>query len=234
VSDLLQIFLLALLSMLNPALLAAVTVMMLLESTKRLMLGYLLGAYLTSIGLGLTIVFTLEESSAVSTSQSTISPAGDIVLGGLALLIAFVLATDRDRGLRERKERRKREKREAGEEEKEALPLRLLGRGSPRVAFAVGVLLSFPGASYLAGLGHIDSLGASTLATALLVVGFCLIQLILLELPLIGYALAPDWTQDAVNRFRAWLARSGRRAAIIGAAAIGAAAVIKGVVGLIA
>ncbi len=233
-SDLLQIFLLALLSMLNPALLAAVTVMMLLESTKRLMLGYLLGAYLTSIGLGLTIVFTLEESSAVSTSQSTISPAGDIVLGGLALLIAFVLATDRDRGLRERKERRKREKREAGEEEKEALPLRLLGRGSPRVAFAVGVLLSFPGASYLAGLGHIDSLGASTLATALLVVGFCLIQLILLELPLIGYALAPDWTQDAVNRFRAWLARSGRRAAIIGAAAIGAAAVIKGVVGLIA
>ena len=56
----------------------------------------------------------------------------------------------------------------------------------------------------------------------------------LLELPLIGYALAPDWTQDAVDRFRAWLARSGRRAAIIGVAAIGAAAVIKGIVGLLA
>jgi hypothetical protein len=233
VSDLLQIFLLALLSMFNPTLLAAVTVMMLLESPKRLMLGYLLGAYLTSIGLGLTIVFALQESSAVSTSQSTISPAGDIVLGALALLIAFVLVTDRDRGLRERKERHKREKR-GEDEEKESLPLRLLGRGSPRVAFAVGVLLSFPGASYLAGLGHIDSLEASTVATALLVVGFCLIQLILLELPLIGYALAPDWTQDAVNRFRAWLASSGRRAAIIGAAAIGAAAVIKGIVGLLA
>jgi hypothetical protein len=233
VSDLLQILLLALLSMFNPTLLAAVTVMMLLESPKRLMLGYLLGAYLTSIGLGLTIVFALQESSAVSTSQSTISPAGDIVLGALALLIAFVLVTDRDRGLRERKERRRREKREE-DEEKESLPLRLLGRGSPRVAFAVGVLLSFPGASYLAGLGHIDSLEASTVATALLVVGFCLIQLMPLELPLIGYALAPDWTQDAVNRFRAWLARSGRRAAIIGAAAIGAAAVIKGIVGLLA
>jgi hypothetical protein len=233
VSDLLQILLLALLSMFNPALLAAVTVMMLLESPKRLMFGYLLGAYITSIGLGLTIVFALQGSSVVSTSQSTISPAGDIVLGALALLIAFVLATDRDRGLRERKERHKREKGKE-DEEKESLPLRLLGRGSPRVAFAVGVLLSFPGASYLAGLGHIDSFEASTVATALLVVGFCLIQLMLLELPLIGYALAPDRTQDAVNRFRAWLARSGRRAAILGAAAIGFATVIKGVVGLLA
>lgn len=233
-SDLLQVFLLALLSMFNPALLAAVTVMMLLESPKRLMLGYLLGAYIASIGLGLTIVFALQGSSAVSTTQSTISPAGDIVLGMLALVIAFVLATDRDRRLRERKARRKGERREAGEEEKESLPLRLLGRGSPRVAFAVGVLLSFPGASYLAGLGHIDSLDTSTVATALLVIGFCLIQLMLLELPLVGYALAPDWTQDAVNRFRAWLARSGRRAAILGAAAIGFASVIKGVVGLLA
>lgn len=232
-SDLLQILLWALLSMFNPTLLAAVTVMMLLESPKRLMLGYLLGAYLTSIGLGLTIAFALQESSAVSTSQSTISPAGDIVLGALALLVAFVLATDRDRGLRERKESHKRAKREE-DEEKESLPLRLLGRGSPRIAFAVGVLLSIPGATYLAGLGHIEALDTSTVATVLLVVGFCLIQLMLLELPLIGYALAPDWTQAAVDRFRTWLARRGRRAVIIGAAAIGVAAVIKGIVGLLA
>ena len=232
-SDLLQIFLLALLSMFNPTLLAAVTVMLLMPSPKRLMLGYLLGAYITSIGLGLTIVFALGESSAVSTSQSTISPAEDIVFGVLALLVAFVLATDRDRGLRERKERRKNAKREEGEE-KEPLAIRLLGRGSPRVAFAVGILLSFPGASYLAGLGHIDSLDASTAAGALLVVGFCLVQLTLLELPLIGYALAPERTQDAVDRLRAWLARSGRQAAIVGAAALGAALVLKGVGGLIA
>ena len=232
-SDGLQILLLALLSMFNPTLLAAVTVMLLMPSPKRLMLGYLLGAYIASIGLGLTIVFALQGSGAVSTSQSTISPVEDIVFGALALLVAFVLATDRDRSLRERKERRKRAKREQGEE-KEPLTFRLLGRGSPRVSFVVGVLLSFPGASYLAGLGHIDSLDAATAPTALLVVGFCLVQLTLLELPLIGYALAPERTQDAVDGFRAWLGRNGRRAAIVGAAAIGAALVLKGVGGLIA
>jgi hypothetical protein len=232
-SDGLQILLLALLSMFNPTLLAAVTVMLLMPSPKRLMVGYLLGAYITSIGLGLTIVFTLEGSGAVSTSQSTISPAEDIVFGALALLVAFVLATDRDRGLRERKERRKLAKREQGEE-KEPLTIRLLGRGSPRVSFVVGILLSFPGASYLAGLGHIDALDAAATPTALLVVGFCLVQLTLLELPLVGYALAPERTQDSVERFRAWLGRNGRRAAIVGAAAIGVALVLKGVGGLIA
>ena len=43
---------LALVAMFNPTLLAAVTVMMLLPNPKRLMLGYLLGAYLTSITSG--------------------------------------------------------------------------------------------------------------------------------------------------------------------------------------
>src|SRR5947209_19466159 len=33
--------------------------------------------------------------------------------------------------------------------------------------------------------------------------------------------LRPDWTQHAVARFRAWLARSGRQAAEIGASAVG-------------
>ena len=55
--------------MFNPTLLAAVTVMMLLPGTKRLMFGYLLGAYFTSITLGLLIVFSLNDSSSTSTAK---------------------------------------------------------------------------------------------------------------------------------------------------------------------
>ncbi len=100
--------------------------------------------------------------------------------------------------------------------------MRLLGRGSPRITFVVGLLLSFPGVSYLAALTRIDGLDAAAAPTALLVIGFCLMQQTLLELPLIGYALAPERTQLAVDGFRDWLARNGRRAGIIGAAVIGA------------
>jgi hypothetical protein len=234
VSDLIHIFGLALAAMLNPTLLAAVTVMLLLPNPKRLMLGYLLGAYTTSITIGLVIVFALHDSSAVSTGKRTVGPGEDIVVGALLLLVALVLKTGRDRALRERKERRKQVKLEkSGKEEKEPLPLRLLGRGSPRITFVVGLLLSFPGVSYLVALGRIDGLDYSAAPTALLVICFCLIQQALLEVPLIGYALAPQRTQRGVDGFRAWLARNGRHAGIIGATAIGAILVARGVAGMV-
>jgi len=233
-SDLVQVFLLSLLAMFNPTLLAAVTLMLLLENPRRLMLGYLLGAYATSISVGLVIVFALSDSSAASASKNSLSPSADIVVGLLLLLIAFVLGTDRDRPLRERKARRKQAKLEAnGGEGKEALPLRLLGRGSPRVAFVVGLLLSFPGLAYLTGLSHINKLDAAAVPTALLVIAFCLIQQLLLEIPLVSYFLAPEETADRVRRFRAWLSRNGRQAAIIGAAVLGSLVIIRGIVGLV-
>jgi len=234
VSDLGTIFLLSLLAMFNPTLLAAVTLMLLTEHPKRLMLGYLLGAYVTSITLGLAIVFALHDSDVVSTSKRTIGPGEDIVIGCLLLLIAYVLGTDRDARLRERRARRKEAKlAKAGGEKKEPLPMRLLGRGSPRIAFVVGMLLSFPGVSYLTGLSHIDKLGAAAVPTALLVIAFCLIQQLLLEVPLIGYVLRPEGTQRAVDGFRAWLGRNGRRAGIWVAVILGALLVIRGIAGLV-
>jgi hypothetical protein len=233
VSDLGQIFFLSLLAMFNPTLLAAVTLMLLTEHPKRLMLGYLLGAYTTSITVGLAIVFVLHDSGAVSTSKQTIGPVEDLVIGGLLLLVAFVLGTDRDQPLRERRERRKEAKQAKNGEKKEPLPMRLLGRGSPRIAFVVGVLLSFPGVSYLAGLSHIDKLEAGVAPTVLLVIGFCLMQQLLLEVPLVGYILRPEGTQRAVDGFRIWLGRNGRRAGITVAAVLGVLLVVRGIAGLV-
>ncbi len=235
-SSLLDIFLLSLASMFNPSLLAAVTVMLMLPNPKWLMLGYLLGAYTTSITLGLLIVFSLHGSSAAGTAKHSISPAEDIVVGLIALVLAYVLATGRDQPFQERRRERKdtklKVKEEAGKPT-ESLPLRMLGRGSPRVTFAVGVVLSFPGVSYIDALDHIAKLDPGTVPTVLLVVGFCLMQQILLELPLLGYALEPEWTQDAVIRFRAWLGRSGRRAGVIGAGVIGVLLVGRGLITLL-
>jgi Ca2+/Na+ antiporter len=232
VGDLGSIFGFALLAMFNPTLLAAVTVMMLLPGTKKLMAGYLLGAYLTSITLGLLIVFSLHGSSSVGSARHTLSPIEDLVVGAIALLVAYALLSGRGERLRERRQERKEAKQE-NKEPKESLPERLLGRGSARVTFAVGVVLSFPGVSYLTALDRMSKLDASDAELVLLVVAFCLIQQILLELPLIGYAVAPDWTQDAVARFRSWLGRSGRRAGGYVALAIGALLVLRGVITLL-
>jgi len=235
-SDLVDIFLLGLVSMFNPSLLAAVTVMLLLPNPKRLMLGYLLGAYTTSITLGLVIVFSLHGSSTESTSKHTISPVEDIVVGVIAVAIAWVLRTGRDQPLQERRRRKKDAKLKAREEAgkpTESLPLRLLGKGDPRVTFVVGAVLSFPGVSYLDALDHIHKLNPGTVPTVLLVVGFCLLQQILLELPLLSYVFAPEGTQDRVNRFKAWIGRKGRTAVVIGATVIGLILIARGVIALL-
>jgi hypothetical protein len=235
-SDLVDIFLLGLVSMFNPSLLAAVTVMLLLPNPKRLMLGYLLGAYTTSITLGLVIVFSLHGSSTESTSKHTISPVEDIVVGVIAVAIALVLRTGRDQPLQERRRRKKDAKLKAREEAgkpTESLPLRLLGKGDPRVTFVVGAVLSFPGVSYLDALDHIHKLNPGTVPTVLLVVGFCLLQQILLELPLLSYVFAPEGTQDRVSRFKAWIGRKGRTAVVIGATVIGLILIARGVIALL-
>jgi hypothetical protein len=231
-----DIFLLALLAMFNPSLLAALTVMLLLPSPKRLMLGYLLGALMTSITLGLIVVFSLSGSSATSTSKSTISPLEDIVVGLLLLTLAFVLRTGRDQPFHERRRVKKDAKLKARVEAgkpTESLPMRMLGKGDPKVTFAVGAVLSFPGVSYLTGLDKMAKLNLGTVPTVLLVVGFCLIQQLLLEVPLLGYVLAPESTKDKVTRFKAWMTRSGRTAAVIGAAALGVVLLGRAVITLL-
>ena len=235
-SDLLDVFLLSLVAMLNPSLLAAVTVMLLLPNPKRLMLGYVLGAYTTSITLGLLIVFSLHGSSTENTSKHTISPAEDIAIGLLLVLIAWILRTGRDQPFQQRRQVKKEAKLQAKQEAgkpTESLPLRLLGKGDPKVTFVVGALLSFPGVSYLDALDRIHKLNPGTVSTVLLVIFFCLMQQILIELPLLGYLFAPDRTQNTVTRFKDTIARRGRQTAVIGSAAVGVILIARGVITLL-
>ncbi len=215
--------LLALLAALNPTLLAATTVMLVLANPARLMLGYLLGALMTSITLGLVIVSSLEGTSAVSTTQRTLSPGVDIALGLLAMLAAYVLA------------RATRRRAAEAEPPRSKAPPRwqtMLSRSSPRGAFAVGALLTLPGGSYLAGLARIDRFNYSTPVTVLAIIAFNLVMLMLIELPLIGFSIAPDWTQRQVAAARAQVSRHGRHIAINGLRLIGAALILKGLVAL--
>jgi hypothetical protein len=224
-----QVILLSLTASLNPTLVAATTVMLLLDKPARLMLGYLLGAYMTSITLGLIIVFSLSGSSASNTTENTLSPAVDIGLGAVALAISFVLYTGRAERLRQRRQERKAAKPDKGPPRWQ----RELSKGSPRTTFVIGALLTLPGASYLAGLDEIHKLKYSTTTTVLLVIGFNLVMLWLLEVPLASFLVAPDWTPRAIDRAKAWVSRHAHMFAVRGTAAVGVLLVIKGIVGLV-
>jgi hypothetical protein len=224
-----DVVLLALTASLNPTLVAATTVMLLVDQPKRLMFGYLLGAYVTSITLGLIIVFSLSDSSAANTTESSISPAVDIGLGVIALTVAVVIATGPPERIAKRRRARKEAKAEAGPPRWQ----RKLNEGSPRTTFVIGMLLTLPGASYLAGLDEIHKLGSSTAVTVLVVVGFNVVMMWLLEVPLACYILRPQWTPGAVQRSTAWVRGHAHKFAVRGFGAVGLLLVIKGIVGLV-
>jgi hypothetical protein len=218
-----QVVLLSFTSAFNPTLLTTTTVMLLLPNPGRLMIGYWLGAMFTSITLGLVIVLTLGGSSGTTTTtQNTLSPVVDIALGAILLVAARVLA----------KARLPRRKESKGPKEPPRWQ-RTLSKGSAKTTFVVGCLLTLPGASYLAGLHRLGKLGYSTTTEVLVVIGFNLVMLVLLELPMLAFALAPQRAAQDIERAKAWARAHGRTYGSRALAILGVALVVKGIVGLL-
>ena len=223
-----RVFTLSLTAALNPTLLAATTVMLTLQSPKRLLSGYLAGALVTSLTCGMLLVFVLNGSSTSSTAKHTVNPTLDFVLGAVILLVAFIVGTGRDKRRRARSAR----KREEAKTKPPPRWKRQLSKGSARDTFLVGVVLSFPGASYIAGMDLLSKQHIGTGETVLAVIGFNLIMLLLLELPLLGYATRPEWTATTVAHFNDFLSRRGGRVALIFATVIGVALIVRAAVTL--
>jgi hypothetical protein len=208
----------------NPTLLAATTVMLLLDHPKRLLLGYLLGALMTSVTLGLVIVFALDGSA--HTAQHTLSPAYDLAIGGLLVAISLGISRWDRTALAERRRRR----REAKPDKGPPLWQRTLSRGSAWATFVVGALLTLPGASYLIGLHKIADSNSSTAASVGAVLLFNVIMLALLEIPLVGFTVAPDRTRGAIDRLKAWFASNARRVGSRLALVLGALLILRGLI----
>jgi hypothetical protein len=223
-----RVFVFSLTAALNPTLLAATTLMLTLAHPKRLLLGYWLGAIITSVTCGLVLVFALAGSHTSSTARHTVSPAVDLTLGALLLLVTFVVGTGRDRRRREWAARRRAKARDKPPPRWK----RELSKGSARETFVIGILLSFPGASYIAGMNALSEQHVGVATTVLVVLAFNVIMLALLEAPLIGYVVRPQATTIAVDRFSDWLTRRGGRAALIAALIIGAALILRGLLTL--
>jgi hypothetical protein len=206
--------------------------MLLTPRPMKLMLGYLCGALMTSLTIGLIAVFELSGSSTAKTTQHSLSPAVDIALGVLALTIAFVLRTGRHERVKERRRARKAAK-EAGKDKKPPRWQRELSKGSARITFVIGAIFTLPGASYLAGLRAIHRLHYSTAVTVLVVIGFNVVMLWLLEVPLVSFLVAPKETPERIDRAKAWVSRHAHTFGVRGSALVGVLLVIKGIAGLV-
>ena len=205
---------------LNPTLLAAVFVMIFLPDPKRLMLGYLAGAYALSIAVALVIVFSLHGLGFAITFGHILGPGAYIAAGVTAMVIAFMLAARLEGPLQKWHARRKAAK-ASKQQAKQPWSQRMLGKGSVAVTFVAGAAMSFPGPAFLSALHHMAELDLRIVPVLLLVIYVCFMQQLLLELTLLADVFAPRRTQAVVVRIRTWLACHGRQIAAVGLAGVG-------------
>jgi hypothetical protein len=221
-----RVLVFALTAALNPTMFAAVIAMLTLLNPQRLLRGYLIGTVVTSVTFGLVLVFVLPGSRSSGTARHSVNPALNIALGALLLLVVLIVATGCDQRRRAWNERR----RERAMGKPPPLWRRRLSNGSARDTLVVGMMLSFPGASYIAGMNSLSRQQLGTVETVVAVLAFNAIMLMFVELPLLGFATRPQWTETTVRRFGDWLARSGGRLGLMAAAGLSLVLIGRGIV----
>jgi len=223
---------------LYPTLLAAVLILLSLERPKRLIAAYLAGGMTVSITFGLLIVELLGGTNLVDNQQSLLSWTGDLVIGGLAVLVAVALATHADDRMRERRAARRAVPVPVGGaaapvvEAPNAEPWsqRILARGSVPVVFVAALFVNIPGAAYLVALKDIAAADQSFAADLGQILLFNVIMFLLAEIPLVGLIVAPEKTGALVDRMNTWLRDHSRQLAIGICFTLGVYLIVRGLV----
>ena len=150
-----EILLLAVASAFWPTLIVIVVLALQVGHPVKILRWFLAGGLLTTVTIGVAIVFALEGSSFVSGLSPPGDPALDFVAGGLSLLAAYVV--------RRSKRSAKPKPVDPNTPAKQSMAERAVGGGP--IAFAAGVVLNIvPGTFPIVGLKDIAELDASDAA----------------------------------------------------------------------
>ena len=212
-----EIFLLAVGSMFWPVLLAVDVVALRTDRPVRILAGFLAGGMVATVTVGSVVVFSLENTTLVTSSRHTTDAAVSIVVGAAALVAAyFIRRSDKQRGAKPKPH---------GSSKVE----RLASHGGG-LAFLTGIVLNiFPGPLPLIALKDMAELDYSTSETIAVIIAFYLVMFMPVEGPLISFLVAPRRTKEAVASFNDWLARNLRRIAWMALAVFGAFEIVRGV-----
>jgi hypothetical protein len=223
-----HIVLLALAAAVFPTLIACVAIMISRPEPRRLLVAFYAGGLIVSVGAGIVVLNAfIRGDSVVGNSSSSPNPGTSIVTGVLALVLGWLMVSDRGRALLNRWRRRHPRRRE--KKDGPSWAERRLDQANVAVALAVGAAINLPGPFYVLALGEIASGDYGRSAEFGLILLFNAIMFLLIEIPLVGYLLRPAQTAEQVGDLAIWLNRNGLR--VMGAlvALVGLSLVVQGV-----
>jgi hypothetical protein len=217
-----NVFVIAVVASLDAGLLAAALVLLGRPRPARQLGAYLIGGMGFSIAFGLLIVLALHGSRLLREPDRSTSAIIETVAGALLIFVAIAVGSGRVLQWHPRRASQSEQPR------RQSLHDRALGHDSLWIAWAAGAIYSVPGAYYLAGLAVLAKLDASATTEVLAVLGFNLIMFALIELPLLGFVLAPDRTVALTTKLHRWMTAHRRILIVTVAGAAGAYLLITG------
>jgi hypothetical protein len=160
------------------------------------LLAFLCGGFAMGMTVGLVVLFGLRSRLPGSTYFTL--PRVQILIGVLALLVAAVLVM------------KPASSRDAGPGKLTTQAQRLLNGRSLWVAGVAGLGIALPSVDYLAALAVILASGAAAMTQVGALLMFNIVAFALVEIPLLGYLLAPRATRTSMAALDDWI-RSRRR-----------------------
>jgi hypothetical protein len=177
---------------------------------------FLIGALAVTLAVGFVVVFAFHSAGVGQSSQQSDQYGVRLVIGLLFMAAAVFLA-------------RRPPKPSSGP----SRVSRAASQGGLFAIFVVGIALYLPSPVFLSALQVVGTTKMSTAATVLWVVIVVALVLITVEVPVLLFLLAPDWTVPKLQAVNGWLDRNGRTLLVTVVGLIGLWEFIDGLVGLL-
>jgi Sap, sulfolipid-1-addressing protein len=210
----------ALLASISPTALFVMAVFLGADNPRLTALAYVTGAFIMTIVMAIVVLYVLRSTGLNLPQNKDPRYELRLALGVLALGGAVFLA------------RRKRPVAPDPGKPNQGLMSRLVSLPSPRTAFAAGVLLFAPSATFIAAVQVPATARASVPETALTLVIIILLTCMVVWLPLLGFLAAPGKTTRGLKTVNDWLRKHGKKIGVYALAVGGVVLVVNGALGL--
>ena len=210
----------ALLAAISPAAMLACAAYLGSASPRRTTLWFLVGAVIMTAVVGVIALAALRAGGLSLPGHRTPRYGVRLGLGVLALASGAFVA------------RRRPKPPDPDKPKKPGLVTRLVSRPGPGSAFAAGVLVFLPSASFLAAIQVIATAHASLLASAAALATVVIICVLAVWLPFAFHLVRPEATTRALKAFNGWLRAHGHALVAGALLAAGILLISDGIAGL--
>jgi Sap, sulfolipid-1-addressing protein len=218
----------AILATISPTALLVMAIFLASANPRTTAVLYVTGAVLMTVVTAVALLFILRAAGLNQPRAHDPRDGLRLGLGILALAAAAVVARFR----RIEPELKPASGRDPDDRKTTGLITRLTTRPRPGTAFAAGVILFAPSATFIAAVSVVATAEATAIATAVALVIVVILSVAVVWLPLVTFLAAPEATGRRLTLLNTWLRVNGRAILIGGLAIGGLVLIVSGAVGL--